>query len=120
MKVLPEWAIALGAAATIVSATIGATWWVGRAIRRLWRWGTYLARRLEALADLAEAELTANGGGSMLDKVNRIPALDRRLDEHIVDTGTNFKAVQMQIVDLSNTVASMDARLKMPPAGGVE
>lgn len=77
-----EWVLIGG---TVATALVG----IARMMQLTWRtaraWhkrALYLSARIDAVADLAEAQLTKNGGGSLVDKVNDIPTIIASVQEH--------------------------------------
>ena len=78
--------LALGGIAT-GAAAVGYAW---RKSKQVIRWGRRLTRTVDALNDLAQYELTHNGGGSIKDHAAKVPALvekvdaiDERLTDHL-------------------------------------
>ena len=67
---------------TALTAIGAALTWIARRIRKAIRRAQHLGRRLDAVADIADAQLTINGGGSMLDKVNKIEANHLVAEKH--------------------------------------
>lgn len=79
-----EWVLIGG---TVATALVG----IARMMQLTWRtaraWhkrALYLSARIDAVADLAEAQLTKNGGGSLVDRVNDIPAIKANVQEQTV------------------------------------
>ena len=66
--------IAIGAGATALTA-------IGIAIRRGWVALSSFVRRVDASSRIINAEMVGNGGGTLLDKVNRIPAIESQVTD---------------------------------------
>ena len=78
-ETVQNWAVWLAA----VVAGLGALGWLGK---KTWvgiRWLRRFARKADALLDIADYELNPNGGGSIKDRIARIPGLEQGLDEHL-------------------------------------
>lgn len=55
---------------------------VARAIRATWHRAKEIGRKIDTLEELAGYELNSNGGGSIKDRVAKIPELERRSESH--------------------------------------
>lgn len=102
---LVQWLIAVGAVA-------GALTTVGVFTRKAWRSTSEFFRNAHAAARIINAELQANGGGSLVDKVNRIPGIESRLDAHIEETQTHFQAIELKCDELAKGLHAVSARIK--------
>lgn len=76
-----EWVLISGALATALVAIAKGLHLMWKTARSWHRRALYLSARIDAVADLAEAQLTRNGGGSMVDKVNDIPTIKATVQE---------------------------------------
>lgn len=66
----------------LIGAAAGAFTAIVVAASRLWSLTVGVFKRIRAMHELMEAELTPNGGGSIKDTVHRI---DRDLTQHVKD-----------------------------------
>jgi len=60
-----------------------------KGVTSAYKGGRALVRRIDALADIAEYQLNNNGGGSMLDKIER----SERATDHLTGTVTELAGV---------------------------
>lgn len=60
--------------------------------------------KVEAMAAVVEAQLTANGGGNLVDKVSRIPVIETLVRD-------NHKVAEQHWTDLENRVEIVEKRL---------
>lgn len=105
-----------------IAAALGAAGWILRIIyrgcRSLVRWMRKAARNLDATNDLVQAQLTTNGGGSLLDKVNTSHATVAVLTEQVADLARRVETavvLSQQAVEgqerIEEQVAAVDTRL---------
>lgn len=106
-----------------IAAALGAAGWILRVIyrgcRSLVRWMKKAARNLDATNDLVQAQLTTNGGGSLLDKVNTSHATVAVLTEQVAGLTSQVQAVvaiAQQNAEsqerIEEQVAAIDTRLE--------
>ncbi len=100
--------IILVCAALTAAGVIAAV--VFRKIRSIWRWGKRIGEYVEVIKDIAETELTQNGGDSMRDNVKLIKPnhayaigqfeslgrADREHAETLEELRTRFEVVERQ------------------------
>lgn len=65
-------------------------------------------RKVEAMSELVTAQMTANGGGNLIDKVNRIPYIEEKVDE-------NHRIAQEHWNLLENKIESVEKKLPIVP-----
>ena len=79
-------------AVTAVLAAIGA---VIASVKKTWRWWRNTARpfiaKVDVVLDLAAHELQPNSGSSIKDAADRIPELERKVDEHIAQSAHHLE-----------------------------
>lgn len=88
-----EWVLISGAVATALVAIAKGMHLAWKTLQAWHKRALYLAARIDAIGDLAEAQLTKNGGGSMVDKVNDIPTIKASLQEQ----GTVLRRVEGRV-----------------------
>lgn len=76
-----EWVLISGAVATALVAIAKGLHLAWKTLRAWHKRALYIITRIEAIGDLTEAQLTKNGGGSLVDKVNDIPAIKISVEE---------------------------------------
>lgn len=74
----PMWIATLMLAAAVIGAIVG----IAAGVRKLYRGIAEGVRYQAAAAAIIHEQLRENGGSTLLDKVNRIPAIERSI-EHI-------------------------------------
>lgn len=97
----------------LLGALLGALGVLGVRARRGWKKTVFIFARLEAVADLAEAQLTVNGGTSLLDKVNKIEANHEVAELHWTGLEDSMSVAQdigekrwMELADKADTIAA--------------
>lgn len=93
----------LGASLTAATFTRRGFRW----LRRLVATVRQLVQRFEAVADLAEAQLSPNGGSSLLDKVNRIESNHQSAERH-------WERLNVSLDKLSVRVEKLEHQLSTP------
>lgn len=76
-----EWLLISGAIATAFVAVVRGLQLAWKTLRGWHHTILHLSISMDAIRDLTEAQLTRNGGGSLVDRVNEIPHIRRSLDE---------------------------------------
>lgn len=92
----------LGAFATATAFTRRGFRW----LRRMIATTRQLVQRFEAVADLAEAQLSPNGGSSLLDKVNRIEGNHQAAEKHWQRLGTSLDGLNRRVEKLEHQLAT--------------
>lgn len=86
------------AALAVVAGGLGAMFKVMRVIGRI--------------GQLLEAQLTPNGGGSLVDKVNKIPHLQTTIDRNHEEAMTQWKTLHLADEEISRQLARGDERFR--------
>ena len=73
----PAWVAAIILASMVVGSVVG----IGAGVRKIYRAVVGAIRMQLAAAQIIHAQLTENGGSTLLDKVNRIPAIEKHIGE---------------------------------------
>lgn len=84
------WIVGLAGAVAAVGYLSRATF---RGLRSFWRWSKKIGKGLDASVDIVQAQLTTNGGGSLLDKVNTTHTAITTLTKQITDLSSQVQAV---------------------------
>jgi hypothetical protein len=90
-----------------IAAGLVAIGWLGREAVKVARFVLSLARRADALLDLADHELTPNSGGSIKDAADKIPAIERRLNDHITASEEDRSDLRLDLGALTSEMASL-------------
>lgn len=78
-EIVQSWAAWLAA----LVAGLAALGWLSKKLRAGMRRARDLADKIGVIHELAEYELNPNHGGSIKDRVAKIPDIERRLDDHL-------------------------------------
>ena len=65
-------------------------------------------RKVEAMSILVSAQMTENGGGSLVDKVSRIPHLEKAVSDNHLAAEKRWTNLEGGIEDLSRRVTKVE------------
>lgn len=84
-------------AALFIIVIIGAAAAVVGAVWKSWGPGRQAIDAIEAAAELIQAQLTANGGSSLLDRVSRIDDRVASIEDRLVKGEDRFAAIEARL-----------------------
>jgi hypothetical protein len=90
-----------------VAAGLVAIGWLGKEAVKGFRFMLSLARRADALLDLADHELKPNSGSSIKDAADKIPAIEQRLNDHIEASEIDRNDQRREVAGLTREVAGL-------------
>lgn len=80
-------------------------------MRRGWLWLAEVVQMQLAAGRIIHAELTRNGGSTLLDKVSRIPAIEAKLDSNIEDAERQFKTLGNETHEIKTSLQDINRRV---------
>lgn len=84
-------------AALFILVVVGAAAAVVGAVWKSWGPGRQAIDAIEASAELIQAQLTANGGSSLLDRVSRIDDRVASIEDRLVKGEDRFAAIEARL-----------------------
>jgi hypothetical protein len=101
----------------VTAAVISGITGIGLFLRRVWRsWQRFRVRlrqlgtRIDAGMDIVEAQLTVNGGGSLLDKVNKIQGNHDEAKRDAAALTETLTTLSATLADLSVRFGEVESR----------